>query len=362
MYKKYFLLVAFLLGTLSSYGQSKTQPVTEFTPQWSLKTNLLYDATATFNLAAEFRMKEKQTLEIPINYNPFTFSDGRKWKHFLIQPEYRWWTKEAFRGHFFGAHAHYGLYNVAALPSPFSDNMKNNRYEGWLVGAGVSYGYRWNFSDRWGMEATIGVGYAYLNQKKYLCINCGRELGKKNRHYVGPTKVGLSLTYTLGKKKTVAPEPVYVAPVIEPTPQPEVVAYIPQLVATYVTPEAEAVKTRSEAGKAYLDYVVGKAAIDAGFKNNATELDKIYALIEEVKNDADATITQLEITGYASPDGRATGNQQLSEKRADGLKQHLSSKFGFSNEQFAVTGAGEDWTTLAELVVYDFKLMFTIIT
>lgn len=309
----------------------------------------MYDATATFNLGAEFKIKDKQSLEIPLNYNPFTFSNGRKWKHFLVQPEYRWWTKETFRGHFFGAHAHYGIYNVGGLPSMFSQNMQDNRYEGWLVGAGASYGYRWNFSDHWGMEATIGVGYAYLKQDKYPCVKCGEKKGDRSRHYVGPTKVGLSVTYTLGKKKSVAP--VYVEPVVVVEPEPEpIIPYTPQLTASFVVPAAEAVKERSEEGKAYLDYVVGKATIDPAYKNNATELDKIYALIEDVKNDPDATITKLEITGYASPDGRATGNQQLSEKRADGLKQHLSSKFGFANGVYAVTGGGEDWTTLAELV------------
>lgn len=346
------LLTALLCGSLFSYGQSKTDSLTQFIPQWSLKTNLLYDATATFNLGAEFRTGEKQSLEIPINYNPFTFSNGRKWKHFLVQPEYRWWKKEAFDGHFLGLHAHYGIYNVGALPSWFSENMQNNRYEGWLVGGGISYGYRWNFSNAWGLEATIGVGYAYLNHDKYPCIKCGRKLGNRERHYVGPTKVGLSVTYTLGKTKTKTlppPPPVYVAPEIKPEP------YTPQLKTSFVVPEVEEIKRRSESGKAYLDYVVNKSVIDPQFKNNAAELQRIYDMITEVQDDPDATITQFEIIGYASPDGRASYNQELSEKRAEGLRKHLSQKLGYTNGLFAVSGVGEDWGTFAQLM-QDFSI------
>lgn len=345
-----FLFVA--LFTLLCKAQDQSDSIAQETiPFFNLKTNLLYDATSTFNLGAEFRLNDRWSLELPFNYNPFTFSNDRKWKHFLVQPELRWWTKETFKGHFFGAHAHYGIYNVAALPSgPFSQNMHDNRYEGSLMGAGVSYGYRWDFSHNWGMEATLGVGYAYLDQKKYPCIKCGQELGSRNRHYVGPTKVGLSLIYTFGGKKKQA-APAYVAPVIEPIAEPEpLLPYVPQLVASFVMPEAEAVKVRREAGKAYLDYPVGKAVIDNSFKNNAVELQRIYALIEELRNDPDATIAEVEITGFASPDGGAKLNQQLSEKRAYALQEHLRAKYDFEGGMFTSRGAGEDWRTFEQLV------------
>lgn len=47
----------------------------------AVKTNLLYDATTTFNLGAEFCLAPKWTLDLSANYNPFTFSDNKKWKH-----------------------------------------------------------------------------------------------------------------------------------------------------------------------------------------------------------------------------------------------------------------------------------------
>lgn len=78
----------------------------------SLKTNLLYDISTTFNLGAEFRLAPKWTLDVSANYNPFTFSDSKKWKHWMAQPEARYWLCEAFNGHFFGLHLLGGQFNV----------------------------------------------------------------------------------------------------------------------------------------------------------------------------------------------------------------------------------------------------------
>lgn len=178
-----------------------------FSQKAALKTNLLYDATSTFNLGVEFGIAPKWTLDLSGNYNPWTFSGNRKMKHWLAQPEFRWWTCNRFSGHFFGVHAHGGGFNWGGmLPWGFKDGrmlgirnaaMQDYRYEGWLAGAGVSYGYHWILGKRWGLEATIGVGYAYLHYDKYRCEKCGDKLGKDSRHYVGPTKAGVTLIYML---------------------------------------------------------------------------------------------------------------------------------------------------------------------
>ena len=189
-------------------------------PFMGIKTNLLYDATATFNLGLEFRTGWHTSLDIPVNYNPWTFSNGEKWwKHILVQPELRWWPRETFDGHFFGLHGHYAYYNINNLPKPpFSEYMNTHRFQGWLAGAGISYGYRWNFNHRWALEATVGAGYAYLEYDKFECGRCGELIDSESKHYFGPTKVGLSLIYGIGGKP--ASPVVYVAP----PPPPPVIA------------------------------------------------------------------------------------------------------------------------------------------
>ena len=317
-------------------------------PFMGIKTNLLYDATATFNLGLEFRTGWHTSLDIPVNFNPWTFSNDKKWKHILVQPEFRWWPRETFDGHFFGLHGHYAYYNISNLPKPpFSEYMNTHRFEGWLAGVGVSYGYRWNFNHRWALEATVGVGYAYLEYDKFDCGRCGELLASETKHYVGPTKVGLSLIYGIGGR----PAPVvYVAP---PPPPPVVVPptlYEPKFSVIFTTPEVETVKTRYELGHAYLEFVTGRSEILPAFRGNAAELKRIQNDLQQVFDDPDATITGIVITGHASPEGTYASNLTLSQNRAFALKEYVRFRYDLDDRLFRVVGAGEDWTTLATLV------------
>lgn len=198
MRHKIILLLFSIISLVDGYAQ-KTENLKPFTPVWGVKTNLIYDATTTLNLGTEIKVGSQYSLDISANYNPWTFSDNKKFKHFLIQPELRYWICEPFNGHFWGIHAMYAHYNIGGIKLPLVSEQKleTTRYQGDLYGAGISYGYQWYLSPRWNLEATIGVGYAYLDYKAYDCQTCGKELYQKNRHYVGPTKVGLSLIYII---------------------------------------------------------------------------------------------------------------------------------------------------------------------
>lgn len=179
-----------------------------FAQKFGIKSNILYDATTSINLGIEFSLSPKWTMDISGNYNPWTFSDNRKMKHWFVQPEFRLWTCEKFNGHFFGLHLHGGEYNWGGmLPWGFNTGkmfgsienpeIMSYRYEGWFAGAGVSYGYHWILGKRWGLEATIGVGYAYLNYDKFDCAKCGEKIGSGDTHYFGPTKAGLTLIFMI---------------------------------------------------------------------------------------------------------------------------------------------------------------------
>lgn len=69
----------------------------------------------------------------------WTLSHDRRWKHWLVQPEARYWFCDRFSGHFLGFHAHGGQYNVGGLKngikflgSDFS-KLSDARYQGWFV-------------------------------------------------------------------------------------------------------------------------------------------------------------------------------------------------------------------------------------
>ena len=106
----------------------------------AVKSNLLYDLTTSLNLGGEIRCDDTHTFSLSINYNPWNFSDNKKMKHFLVQPEYRKWFNEAFTGSFIGLQLHYALFNFGGmLPWGFGDGkmlgvenrqIANNRYQG----------------------------------------------------------------------------------------------------------------------------------------------------------------------------------------------------------------------------------------
>lgn len=165
----------------------------------AIKTNLLYGATATPNLQLELGLSKKSTLELGAGLNWFDFSNNKKIKHLLVQPEYRWWFCETFNGSFLGVHAHGAQFNVGGLDVPVGrlDVFKDNRYQGYLYGGGISFGHQWVVHPRWNIEASIGAGYARIHYDKYDCATCGTKLDEGKENYWGVTKAALSLIYIL---------------------------------------------------------------------------------------------------------------------------------------------------------------------
>jgi flagellar motor protein MotB len=316
-------------------------------PTWSIKTNLLADITTSMNLAFEFRTGKRTSIDLMGQWNPFQYKGGlTKWKHWGVQPEFRLWTKETMRGHFFGFHGHYAFYNVGGLwNGPFTKYMHDNRFQGWLAGAGISWGHRWNFTEQWGLEVTAGVGYAYKEYGRYECKDCGTKLDDKSKHYFGPTKVGVNLIFSGGSKQL----PRIVPPPPAP-PKPVVKVYQPNFVPGFIVPMAEPIKVRAESGSAYLEFPVGNSVIDPNFRGNSAELSRIADMIGRVKNDSDAAIKRITLIGHASPEGSYQSNMLLSQKRADALRVYLTQLYNFPYNVVSSRGAGEDWTTLGKLI------------
>ena len=181
-----------------------------------IKTNLLYDATSTINLGVEFALADKLTLDISGNFNPWSFPQERInrlgvvveqhdaiMKHWMIQPELRWWLCEKFNGHFFGAHVHGGQFNVGGmsfLPDGWGEKgVQTKRFDGWLTGVGLAYGYHWILSNRLSLEFSLGGGYAFLGYDKYTSVkkNARKDPNTYKMHYLGLTKVGVSVIFML---------------------------------------------------------------------------------------------------------------------------------------------------------------------
>lgn len=170
-----------------------------YIPEAAVKTNLLYLATTTPNLAMEFGIACRWTLNIAAGLNPWDLN-GQKGgiRHGVIQPEVRYWFCSRFGGDFIGLHAIYGQYQIQNIDlSPIGNDLTDKHYDGWGVGAGISYGYHLPMGRRWGWEFTLGLGYIFLNYDKYNCGECDTFVGNDRRHYFGPTKVGISLIFLI---------------------------------------------------------------------------------------------------------------------------------------------------------------------
>lgn len=175
----------------------------------AVKTNLFYDAVVwTLNLGGEVSVAPDWTVDLSFNCNAWTVGH-RKWKHWLIQPEARWWfggpkppAGRAFGGHFLPFHIYGGQFNfgnmrnnVRFLGTDWS-RLTNERFQGWMFGFGVGYGYSFLLGRHWSLEAEIGIGYAYTRYDAFPCADCGNKSEENAvHHYVGPTKVAVNLIY-----------------------------------------------------------------------------------------------------------------------------------------------------------------------
>lgn len=165
-----------------------------------LKTNLISDAVTTPNLGVEFRMHPKWTMDISGQLNAWNIHD-RRWRHWMVQPEARYWFCETFQQSFIGFHVLGGQFNVGNIDTNISflgtdfGRLKNNRYQGWDAGIGVLYGYAWALSKHWNLEAVIGVGWIHCWYDKYPCAVCGTKEDSGQHDYFGPTKISLAIEY-----------------------------------------------------------------------------------------------------------------------------------------------------------------------
>lgn len=170
----------------------------------AVKTNLLSDGFFSPNIGVEAGIAPKWTLEAEGQFNTWTLSHGRRWKHWAVQPEARFWPRGRFSGHFVGVHAHGGQFNIGGFDGKINflgtdaRKLEGSRYQGWFLGAGVSYGHAWMIGRHWGMEGEIGLGYSYTRYDRFCrCrYRCNKLLETDKTHnYAGITRLAISLSY-----------------------------------------------------------------------------------------------------------------------------------------------------------------------
>ena len=97
----------------------------------------------------------------------------------------------------------------------------------------------------------------------------------------------------------------------------------------YITPKAEDIKYRAVEGSAFLDFPVNKIIIYPEYRRNTSELAKIRATIDTVRNDKYTTLTRIKIHGYASPEGSYANNTRLAKNRTQALVDYVTSYYNW---------------------------------
>lgn len=185
--QKLFLLVSIIMLATFSVSAQKI----------AVKTNMLYDVTSTLNLGFEFAVSPKWTADLSGNYNPFNLGNDRKMKHWLVQPELRYWFCESFNGHFVAVHALVGEFNVGNMDLKVFPSFNDYRYQGSMLGAGIGYGYQFVLGKRCNLGLEIGTGWIRADYDKYSCPKCGEWIKSGKKDYFGVTKAAISLVYMI---------------------------------------------------------------------------------------------------------------------------------------------------------------------
>ncbi|MBD5233607.1 MAG: DUF3575 domain-containing protein [Bacteroidales bacterium] len=160
----------------------------------ALKTNLAYDAFAILNAEFEIQVARHFSVDVPVIWSLWDWKNDMGLRIVAVQPEVRYWLGNIGRGSAFGINAGVASYNFR------HDDIRYQNTSGRpLVSASVSYTYVLPIDSRWSAEFSLAAGYANTQYNRYYNIDNGALINTKTRNYFGPTKIGISLSYRLGK-------------------------------------------------------------------------------------------------------------------------------------------------------------------
>lgn len=118
----------------------------------------------------------------------------------------------------------------------------------------------------------------------------------------------------------------------------------------YITPTAEEIKRRAVEGSAFLDFPVNKTVIYPDYRRNQSELAKIRATIDTIRNDKNISITSISMKGYASPEGSYANNDRLAKGRTAALLNYVRNYYDFPEGLLTMSSTPEDWAGFRKFV------------
>lgn len=123
---------------------------------------------------------------------------------------------------------------------------------------------------------------------------------------------------------------------------------------TYIEPAGVQTKSYEEEFTSYVRFRVDRHELLPTFADNKRELRRIDDFVRKALKlaEAGATVGDVYVTGYASPEGSFDHNLPLSERRANTLSNYVATTFPALKRtaHFEVKGGGEDWDGLRKAV------------
>ncbi len=116
----------------------------------------------------------------------------------------------------------------------------------------------------------------------------------------------------------------------------------------YVAPTDTAEKIFNLSGKANVIFKVNRTEIDWSYASNYAELDTIVKTIEVVRNNPDAKVETITLTGYASPEGSYANNVRLAKGRTEAVKEYVAVRSNFPQSVYRTSYVPEDWAGLRD--------------
>lgn len=153
----------------------------------ALKTNALAWLTASPNAELECVVGRHLSLNLGVAANPLNL-DRYRTTFVHVQPELRYWVNRPTVSHFVGLTGFLNNYRL---------RWKEHERKGDAVAVGFTYGYAWPLSDRWNLEATVGVGVLRYRQYKWTAPESQPQELNDRKTTLAPIKLGVSFVYLL---------------------------------------------------------------------------------------------------------------------------------------------------------------------
>lgn len=120
----------------------------------------------------------------------------------------------------------------------------------------------------------------------------------------------------------------------------------PRLAFSYVAPKDSAEKLFQLSGKANIIFKVNRTEIDWSYDRNRAELDTILKTINAVRDNSDASVRGIYLTGFASPEGSYANNVRLAKGRTEAVKDYVVKNSTFPKSVYHTNYVPEDWEGL----------------